>query len=137
MSKTNTLETPILDKIFNDTALPWDANTDLYVSLHTADPGEGGAQDTNEASYGGYSRVAVARTSGGWTVSGNQASNAAAVDFPERTDVGSLVITHVGIGTAASGAGSLLFFGELSVALTVSLAIAPQFAIGTLVLQEN
>lgn len=40
----------------------------LYVSLHTADPGATGDQTTNEASYTSYARVAVARTSGGWTV---------------------------------------------------------------------
>ena len=32
----------------------------LYVSLHTADPGVGGGQNTNEATYSGYARVAVA-----------------------------------------------------------------------------
>lgn len=40
----------------------------LYVSLHTADPGVGGDQSTNEATYTSYARVAVARTTGGWTI---------------------------------------------------------------------
>lgn len=39
----------------------------IYVSLHTADPA-GGDQTTNEASYGSYARVAVARGAGTWTV---------------------------------------------------------------------
>lgn len=40
----------------------------LYLSLHTADPGAGGDQTVNEATYTSYARVAVARTTGGWTV---------------------------------------------------------------------
>lgn len=40
----------------------------LYVSLHTADPGVAGDQSTNEATYTSYARVAVARTTGGWTI---------------------------------------------------------------------
>lgn len=40
----------------------------LYVSLHTADPGTTGDQTTSEATYTSYARVAVARTSGGWTI---------------------------------------------------------------------
>lgn len=39
----------------------------FYVSLHTADPSAGN-QTTSETSYTGYTRVAVARSSGGWTV---------------------------------------------------------------------
>lgn len=62
MSKGNTTETDVLAKIFNNTAIPWDAITNIFVSLHTADPGETGTQTTSEATYGGYARVSVART---------------------------------------------------------------------------
>lgn len=122
MSKTNTFENELLLHIFQnaDITLIGDAaglqNSaaagNLYVSLHTADPGEGGDQTTNEAAYTNYARVAVARTSGGWTVSGNQASNAAAINFPACGLTGA-TITHFGIGTDASGAGKLLFKGPL------------------------
>src|SRR6266436_4514359 len=60
--------------------------TNLYVSLHNADPLEGGAQNTSETAYTNYARVAVARTTGGWTVSGNNPAlvqNAGAVTFPQ------------------------------------------------------
>lgn len=40
----------------------------LYVSLHTDDPGAGGDQTTNECAYTSYARVAVARSAAGWTV---------------------------------------------------------------------
>ena len=89
MSKSNAFETDFLELIFNATAIADLAEDDttspatsLYVSLHTSDPGEAGDQTTNETSYTNYARVAVARTSGGWTVSGNQVSNTAAVSFP-------------------------------------------------------
>lgn len=80
----------------------------LYISLHTADPGEAGSQTTNEANYGGYARVAVPRTSGGWTVTNNLAENVNAITFPQCTS-GTNTITHVGIGTDAAGAGKLLY----------------------------
>lgn len=103
----------------------------LYVSLHTADPGEGGAQNTSETSYGSYARVAVARTSGGWTVSSNVGSNAAAVTFATCTS-GTATITHVGIGSSSSGTGLLMFSYALDTALSVSTGVTPSFPIGDL-----
>ena len=84
MSKGNTFEPDLLALIFNATAIANIADnaatsplTNLYVSLHTADPGEAGSQTTSETAYTGYARVAVARTSGGWTVaSGSVSPNA-------------------------------------------------------------
>lgn len=84
----------------------------LYVSLHTADPGEAGTQSTSEANYTGYARVAVARSAGGWTVSGNSVSNTAAVPFG-ACSAGSNTILYVGIGTDPSGAGTLLYCNTL------------------------
>lgn len=122
MSKTNTFENELLLHIFQnaDIALIGDAaglqnsaaDGSLYISLHTADPGEAGDQTTNEAAYTNYARVAVARTSGGWTVSGNQVSNAAAIAFAACGLTGA-TITHFGIGTSSSGAGKLLIKGPL------------------------
>lgn len=45
------------------------ADGNLYVSLHTSDPGAGGSQTTNEATYTSYARVAVTRDGTAWTVS--------------------------------------------------------------------
>src|SRR5271154_4828064 len=71
--------------------------TVLWVSLHTADPGAAGSQTTSEAAYGGYGRVSVARTSGGWTITGETISNFATVSFPASTS-GPEVETFFGIG---------------------------------------
>jgi hypothetical protein len=122
MSKGNTFENDLLLHIFQNAALaligdasglqPSSAAGSLYISLHTADPGEAGDQTTSEAAYTNYARVAVARTSGGWTVSGNQVSNAAAVNFALCGLTGA-TITHFAIGTASSGAGKILYKSSL------------------------
>ena len=110
--------------------------TNLYVSLHTGDPGEAGAQNTSEATYTSYARVAVARTSSGWTVASGAATNAAEVAFPACTG-GSNTITHWGVGTASSGAGALLYKGALSASLAVSNGITPRFAAGDIDITED
>lgn len=143
MSKGNTFETDLLALIFNATAIANIADnaassplTALYVALHTADPGEGGAQNTSEASYTSYARVAVNRNSGGWTVASGTATNAAAVVFPEATG-GSNTITHFSIGTASSGAGKILYSGALTASLAVSAGIEPQFNAGDIDISED
>lgn len=136
MSKGNTTENDFLEYAFKGTAISWNGNTDLYLSLHTADPGEGGNQTTSEATYTSYARVAVARSGSGWTVSGNQASNAALVQFPQATG-GSNTITYVAVGTASSGTGQVLYSGALNASLAVSSGIQPQFAIGALTITED
>ena len=90
--KGDTFENDLLKLIFNATAIANIADnaasaplTNLYVALHTADPTDAGAQNASEAAYTGYARVSVARTSGGWTVSGNSVSPVANIDFGECT----------------------------------------------------
>jgi hypothetical protein len=132
MSMANATETDILNLVFNATALPWNANTDLFLALHTADPTETGSYAA-EATYTSYARVAVDRDSGGWTVSGAVASNTALVQFPQCTG-GSNTITHISIGTASSG-GQMIASGALNTPLTVTNLITPQFSASSLQLQ--
>lgn len=136
MSKSNTTENDILLKVFQATELSWDANTNLYVALHTGDPGEAGSQNTSEATYASYARVTVARDATGWDVAGNQASNDDLLQFPQCTG-GSNTVTHVSIGTAASGAGQILYSGALNAPLDVSNLIQPQFAANALTITED
>jgi hypothetical protein len=143
MSKGNTFENDFLLLIFNGTAIADLADNDatspltnLYVSLHTGDVGEAGSQTTSEATYTSYARVAVARTSGGWTVTANAVTNAATISFPAATG-GSNTITHFAVGTASSGAGKVLYKGALSASLAVSSGITPQFAAGELDITED
>lgn len=147
MSKGNTFENDLLLLIFNNTdaALIGDATGlrgsstagSLYVSLHTANPDEGGSQTTSECAYGSYDRVAVARSGAGWTVSSNAVSNAALVQFPQCTS-GTETVTHFAVGTADHpGAGKILYKGALSASLAVSSGIQPQFAIGDIDITED
>lgn len=146
MSASNSFENALLLLIFNNTNIAniGDATGlrgsssagSLYVGLHTADPGEAGDQTTSEATYTGYARVAVARTSGGWTVSTNSATNAATVAFGACT-AGSNTITHFSIGTASSSTGVLLFSGALGANLAVSAGITPSFAASALTVTDD
>jgi hypothetical protein len=141
VSATNAFETDLLELIFTNanianigdaTGLRSSSTAGVfYVSLHTADPGEAGAQNTSEATYTSYARVSVARSGAAWTVSGNAVDNAAAVNFPAATG-GSSTITYFGIGTDSSGAGNLLFSGALNSSIAISNGITPSFAIGDL-----
>ena len=118
----------------NDTSSP---NTNLYVSLHTADPGVGNNQTTSETAYTNNTRVAVARTTGGWTApSSGATSNAALIQFPQCGASGA-TLTYVAIGTASSGAGTVLYAGALNASLAVSNLIQPQFAIAALSVTES
>lgn len=146
MSKSNTFENDLLQLIFNnvDIADIGDAGGlqnsatagSLYVALHTADPGEAGNATTSEAAYGSYARVAVARSGSGWTVSGNEAENAALIQFPECTS-GSETISYVSITTASSGTSKILYSGALSASRAISSGIQPQFAATALTVTED
>lgn len=142
MSKGNTFENDLLKLIFNATAIANMADnaassplTNLYVSLHTADPGEAGDQTTSEVAYTSYARVAVARTTGGWTVVNNSVSPAANIDFPAGTG-GSGTATHFGVGTAASGAGKLLYKGAITPNIVTGNGVTPRLTTATAITED-
>lgn len=142
MSKGDTFENDLLKLIFNATAIGNMADnaassplTNLYVSLHTADPGEAGSQTTSEATYTSYARVAVARTSSGWTVTANSVSPAATISFPACTG-GTNSITHFAVGTASSGAGKVLYKGTVTPNIAVSSGVTPQLTTSTAITED-
>jgi hypothetical protein len=142
MSKGNIFENDLLKLIFNATTI---ANiainatssplTDLFVALHTADPGEAGDQTTNEAAYGSYARVAVARSTLGWTVTGNSVSPAANITFPAATS-GTETITHFSIGVATSGASKILYKGTVTPNIAVVTSVAPRLLTTSTVVED-
>lgn len=142
MSKGDTFENDLLKLIFNATAIGNMADnaassplTNLYVSLHTADPGEAGSQTTSEATYTSYARVAVARTSSGWTVTNNSVSPAATISFPACTG-STNTITHFAVGTASSGAGKVLYKGTVTPNISVSSGVTPQLTTSTAITED-
>lgn len=136
MSKSNTFENDLLLLIFNNTAIAniGDAGGllasatagNLWVSLHTADPGETGTAVTSETAYTGYARVAVARSGAGFVVTGNSVSPAANVDFGECTASPGGAITHFGIVNTSSGAGKLLYSGTATPNITMAVGVIPR-----------
>lgn len=104
-----------------------------FLSLHTSTPGAGGDQTTNEIAYTGYARVAVARTSGGWTVTANPATLASTISWPQMTGGAGGTATFVGLGKASSGAGELVLFGAISPTIAVSSGVTPQLTSATTV----
>lgn len=124
-AKGVTFDNDLLNLIFKGTAIANIADnaassplTNLYVSLHTASPTAGGDQTSSECTFTSYARVAVARGSG-FTVTANSVSPTAEVTFPAATG-GSETATYMGIGTAASGAGKLLYWGPISPTIAIS-----------------
>ncbi len=109
--------------------------TQLWVSLHTADPGEAGVQTTNEVTYPGYGRVSVARSAAGFTVTGDTATFVSAVTFGAASG-GSTTAAFLGIGTAASGAGRLLLKGSITPVIPISSGTTPQLAAGSTIKEE-
>lgn len=140
MSMSNVSETALLNLLFKNQAWanvgdasglqPSAAAGSFHVALHSADPGEAGDQSTNEISYTGYSRVAVTRGAG-FNVSGANVSNAATVQFGECT-AGTATVTHFSVGTAASGAGSIVYRGALGATRSISPGITPLMNAGAL-----
>ena len=143
MSKGNTFESDLLALIFNATAIANIADnaatsplTSLYVSLHTADPGEAGSQTRSETAYTGYARVAVARTSGGWTVASGSVSPNANIDFGQCTASPGAAITHAAVGTASSGTGKVLYKGALSASITMAVGVIPRLTTGSAITED-
>ncbi len=76
--------------------------TSLTIALHTADPGIGGSQSTNEASYTSYARQSVSRTSGNWPfTSPNIFENGVTITFPTNTGTAQTV-SWASVGTGVS-----------------------------------
>jgi hypothetical protein len=135
MSISNTTESAILVLVFNATAWSNYADnaatspqTQVGVSLHTADPGEGGDATTSEAAYTSYTRVNVARTTGGWTQTSGSVSPVANITFPAGTG-GSGTVTH--FATAKSnaspptGAQAILWSGTVSPNIVTGNGVTP------------
>lgn len=103
--------------------------TNIYVSLHTASPASGN-QQTSEVTYTSYARQAVARTSGGWTVTGASVSPVADIVFPVSTG-GTPAVTHFATGTVVSATGKVIDSGTVTPNITVSTAVVQTLTTGS------
>jgi|HubBroStandDraft_5_1064220.scaffolds.fasta_scaffold20355_5 hypothetical protein len=138
----NVAQTALLTLIFQNTAYanvgnagglqPSSAAGSFFISLNTADPGAAGTLTTSESAYTNYAEQSVARSSGGWTITGTSpatAENAAAVTFPACGATGSTV-TWFQVGLTSGG--NAMFQGSLTASLIINAGITPSFAINAL-----
>lgn len=144
MTIADATETAVLALIFNATAWANYADnaaatpqTNIGVALHTADPGDAGNAGTSEVAYTSYTRVNVARTSGGWTISGTsptQAAPVAAINFPAGTG-GSGTVTYFSTSksnaTPPTGAQAILFSGTVTPNIVTGSGVTPSLSTAT------
>lgn len=108
MSFSDTFETDVLEWVFTTTSVT--RPTAWYVALYTAAPSDSGGG--TEVSGGGYARQSVA-----FTVTGDTASNSAALEWATAT-AGYGTVSHVGVFDAVSG-GNLIAWAALSTSKTI------------------
>jgi hypothetical protein len=137
MSKGNTFENDFLKLILWGTAIANIADnaasaplTQLHLALHTADPGEGGDQTTNEVTYTGYARKALNRDNTGFSITDNVATLAADQVFGTCT-AGPQTTTHFSLGTASSGAGKILWKGPITPNIAILIGGSPTLKAAT------
>lgn len=142
--KSDYLENKFLDWLLR--AQSFTAPANVYVALLTAAPTDAGGG--TEVAGGGYARVAVSATLANWagtqsagsttasSGTGGTTSNNGAITFPTPSGTWGLC-THFGIYDASS-AGNLLYWGPLTLPLTISNGnTAPSFAPAQLVVVED
>jgi hypothetical protein len=105
MSFSNTFETHVLNYVFTATSVT--RPTAWYLALFTSNPAED-ASGTEVSTSG----TAYARQSAAFTVSGNTASNSAAIEFPTAT-ASYGTVSHVGVFDASTS-GNLIAYSALS-----------------------
>jgi len=146
MSMSDAAETALANLLFKNIAWanfgdvsglqPSATAGNLYVRLHSDDPGEGGTGDTNEISYTGYLPVEIVRGAG-FTVTGDTVSNTALTVFGKRTNSGTVTATHFSICLGSGAGAMILVSGALVDPVDISLNIQPEFAIGALTTTIN
>lgn len=141
-SMTNGFETDLATLLFNNTTIAniGDAtglvgstsagSTQLALSTSALTDADTLLTAT-EVAYTGYARPTQARSSAGWTISGDTASNAALVQFGEMTAGGPDTVVHLGLGFIATG-NVLRLHQDLTADLVINNGVNPQFAIGAL-----
>ena len=139
MSLSDTFENDLLKLLLVGTTITGLADNtataplaNLYLALHTADPGEAATQATSEVNYTGYARVALARSGASWTIVGGQANLATVQSFPIGT-AGSGSAAYWSLGTSAAGAGKVLWSGPVNPAIATGNGVTPQLGTGTYV----
>lgn len=127
MTASNFLELELLDHVLGNAA--YTAPATVYISLHTADPGETGANETTGTSY---ARLAVTNNATNWpAASAGAKANGTTFTFATPGSGGWGTVTHFGIWDAAT-TGNNLFGGALAVSKVINQDDVVSFGIGDL-----
>lgn len=141
---TNIFETLLANLIFLGSSIAGLAEnvttapiTSFSIQLHTASPTDTGDLTAAEATYTGYARVGVERTSSGWTVAGSSSATASVspttnITFPQCS-AGTNTITHFSIGnsTVAASTGVMYIYGTVTPNISVSNGVTPRLTTAT------
>lgn len=111
MSFSNTFETHVLNYVFTATSVT--RPTAWYVALFTSNPAEDASGTEVSTSGTAYARRTVA-----FTVSGNLATNNAAIEFPTAT-ASFGTVTHIGVFDASTS-GNLIAYSALSASKAIA-----------------
>jgi hypothetical protein len=139
-AKSNYFEGGLAGLVFNATSiasLAQDSSgggaANLYVALHTASPTDTptSGQNDNEAAYTSYARVAVERTSSGWTVTtAGVVSPTTNITFPQATG-GTETITHFSVSLSSVSNTPILYYGTVTPNISVSNGVTPRLTTAT------
>jgi len=110
MSFTNAHETHLLTYTFTATSVT--RPTAWFIGLFTGAPGEAGGG--TEISGNAYARKTVA-----FSVSGNEATNSAAVEFAAASGGNWGAVSHLAVFDASSG-GNMIVYSALSASKTIN-----------------
>jgi len=137
MSIADATENAILNLVFSATT--WanyainattSPETNIHVSLQTADPTDTGTMSSNETTYTSYARVNVARSTGWSTATTGVVSPAANIDFPAGTG-GSGTISFFSTGKTGGGTTAILWSGAVSPTIAAGNGVTPRLTTAT------
>lgn len=112
MSLSNSFETHTLKYLLTSDSVT--RPTNWFVALTTTDPTDSALG--TEVSGGGYARQSVA-----FTVSGNNASNTSAIEFPEATaNYGTVVAVMIMPASSGGSASDMIVHAQLTADKTIS-----------------
>lgn len=148
MSKSDDFEYFVLKHVFNSTPIAnlnaTGGTTDLWISLHTADPADAGSTAA-EGGYAQYARTAVDRTTVGFSVTSSPGAGAATVapstnvDFPQETagTTTTGTFTHFAINVSSDSLGAVqVYNGTLSPNINFGEGVTPRITTGSSITED-
>ena len=115
------LENKLIENVLR--GVNYDPPTAVFVALHTADPGDAGANEVLLTTFPAYLRQDAANggtVDAGWTAAINGVcKNALQLIFPVYDGAAPLTVTHYSLWDAQTG-GNMLVHGQLTTARTLN-----------------